>query len=193
MKSKIQVRNKISGLSLIELLVVIAILGIIGVMAFPNLRDYLDERKVRNNVYDITILIDEVKNQVYNGPYAMGIIDFKSNSSQGVTANIKYRSQELFNNNKNCNMAGSWINPSQNKDKNFKELKSSKSSPLCVSKEGNHSFSDSSLIFCSSANNTGSTCNTFSNSTYRVNWNRLGNYEIYKYSEITKTWIPQKQ
>ena len=194
MKLIIQEVNKSKAFTLVELLVVIAIIGIIGAMAFPNLRNYLVERETRSAVYDILVMIDEVKNEVYNGPYAMGILDFRSNSANGVSASVKYRSQELFNSNKNCNAAGSWLSNPPIKSNTYKDLKSSKSSsPLCISKEGVHTFSDNNLIFCNSGTNTGATCGTsYNNSTYRVDWNRLGNYEVYKYNEAQKNWILQR-
>ncbi len=82
-------RKNCRGLTLIELLVVIAILGILGVIAIPNIKSYLTERQLRDDVYKILVLIDEVKSKVYSGEYPMAQVYFNSNSGNGLIVNTK--------------------------------------------------------------------------------------------------------
>lgn len=199
-------RNKkknYKGLTLIELLVVIAILGILGVIAVPNIKSYLTERQLRDDVYKILVLIDEVKSKVYSGEYPMAQVYFNSNSGNGLMVNVRVKDNAKFLSNKNCdNSSGSWSNFNDPAN-NFTNLKvSTNSNSLCISKDGQYAGtwvgnkpafgSYNELSFCLKSSINGALCQGTENPGYKITWNRHANTELYSYNEQTG-WIPQKK
>lgn len=197
-------RNKVTynkGLTLIELLVVIAILGILGVIAVPNIKSYLTERQLRDDVYKILVLIDEVKSKVYSGEYPMAQVYFNSNSGNGLIVNTKFKDNTKFLSNKACdNSSGSW---SKTDTGSFANLKVSKTNSLCISRDGQYAGtwvgnapafgSYNELSFCLKSSINGASCQGTENPGYKIRWNRHGNTELYSYNEQTKKWLPQKK
>ena len=199
-------KNKVNynkGLTLIELLVVIAILGILGVIAIPNIKSYLTERQLRDDVYKILVLIDEVKSKVYSGEYPMSQVYFNSNSGNGLKVNLRVKDNKKFLDDKYCNnSSGSWSNFSDPAN-DFANLKVSKTESLCISKDGRYtgSFvgnipafgSYNELSFCLKSSINGALCQGTENPGYKIRWNRHGNTELYSYNEQTKKWDIRKK
>jgi len=199
-------RNKYKsckGLTLIELLVVIAILGILGMIATPNIKSYLSERQLRDDVYKILVLIDEVKSKVYSGDYPMAQIYFNSNNGNGLMVNTRYKDNAKFITNKSCdNSSGSWSNFNDPAN-NFTNLKVSKTDSLCISKDGRYtgSFvgnktafgSYNELSICLKASVSSAFCKGTESPGYKIIWNRHGNTELYSYYNAQTGWILQKK
>jgi len=196
-------RNKVTynkGLTLIELLVVIAILGILGVIAVPNIKSYLTERQLRDDVYKILVLIDEVKSKVYSGEYPMAQVYFNSNSGNGLIVNTKFKDNTKFLSNKACdNSSGSW---SKTDTGSFADLKVSNTNSLCISRDGRYPGSlpksktalgsYNELNICLKSSISGAYCQGTENPGYKITWNRHGNTELYSYNGQTG-WILQKK
>lgn len=193
-------RKNCRGLTLIELLVVIAILGILGVIAIPNIKSYLTERQLRDNVYKILVLIDEVKSKVYSGEYPMAQVYFNSNSGNGLIVNTKFKDNPKFLSNKNCdNNSGSW---SKTDTGSFADLKVSNTNSLCISKDGRYTGSlpksktavgsYNELNICLKSSVSSAYCQGSETPGYKITWNRHGNTELYTYNGQTG-WVLQKK
>jgi len=197
-------RKNCRGLTLIELLVVIAILGILGVIAIPNIKSYLTERQLRDDVYKILVLIDEVKSKVYSGEYPMAQVYFNSNSGNGLKVNLRVKDNKKFLDDKYCNnSSGSWSNFSDPAN-DFDDLKvSANNNSLCISKNGQYAGtwvgnapafgSYNELSFCLKSSINGALCQGTENPGYKIRWNRHGNTELYSYNEQTKKWDIRKK
>ena len=70
-------RIKYKAFTIIELLVVLAIIGIFSAIAYPNVSNWITDREVRKEVYDVVSLINEKKSDVMNGKYGMVQIRLK--------------------------------------------------------------------------------------------------------------------
>ena len=70
-------RIKYKAFTIIELLVVLVIIGIFSAIAYPNVSNWITDREVRKEVYDVVSLINEKKSDVMNGKYGMVQIRLK--------------------------------------------------------------------------------------------------------------------
>jgi prepilin-type N-terminal cleavage/methylation domain-containing protein len=64
----------IKGFTLIELLVVVAIMGAFGMIAYPNITKWIEDREVKKEVYEVVSFIKERKAEVDSGEYGMTIL-----------------------------------------------------------------------------------------------------------------------
>ena len=62
------------GFTLIELLVVVAIMGAFGMIAYPNITKWIEDREVKKEVYEVVSFIKERKAEVDSGEYGMTIV-----------------------------------------------------------------------------------------------------------------------
>ena len=109
--------------TILELLVVIIIIGVVSIVAIPNVREFLTERETKSGVFTIVGIADSFKsnlesglsrnpNNIANdahGTYVMGSIDFIA-WPQGFQVYTLYRSDELFKTLKTCDPTslGGW-------------------------------------------------------------------------------------
>ena len=74
------VKKKISnGFTIIELLVVLAVIGVFVVVAYPNISNWINDRNVKKEVYDVVTYIKERKLEVTNDKYGMIQLSLKPN------------------------------------------------------------------------------------------------------------------
>jgi prepilin-type N-terminal cleavage/methylation domain-containing protein len=57
--------------TIIELLVVLAVIGVFAVVAYPNISNWITERSVKKEAYEVVSYLKERKNEVQNGKYGM--------------------------------------------------------------------------------------------------------------------------
>ena len=110
--------------TILELLVVIIIIGVVSIVAIPNVREFLTERETRSEVITISNIVGELKSELDGGlsrnpnkssgdsavygTYVMGILTFEQYPDQFRVVK-KLRSDEMFKNNKNCDpSSGQW-------------------------------------------------------------------------------------
>ena len=59
------------GFTIIELLVVLAVLGVFVSFTYPNISNWIKDREVKKEVYDVVTFIKEKKSMVNNDKYGM--------------------------------------------------------------------------------------------------------------------------
>ena len=201
---------KTKAFSLIELLVVLVLIGIISVVAVPNIRSFLSEREMRNDLILITDSINKMRTDMNGGLYKMSQISLNNNNGSGLIVSRRYRDANLYNSNINCSdNASEWITDSQRlptfqSDPNIDNLYStfsnirinSSKTLLCFSVEGAISASNSEVEFCHKETNTAINCNATGKAEgpyFKLNVNRLGKLTLDKWSQNEQKWITQVQ
>ena len=61
----------VEGFTIIELLVVLAVLGVFVSFTYPNISNWIKDREVKKEVYDVVTFIKEKKSMVNNDKYGM--------------------------------------------------------------------------------------------------------------------------
>ena len=69
----------IKGFTIIELLVVLAVLGVFVSFTYPNISNWIKDREVKKEVYDVVTFIKEKKLMVTNDKYGMIQLSLKPN------------------------------------------------------------------------------------------------------------------
>ena len=59
------------GFTIIELLVVLAVIGIFSVIAYPNISNWITDRNVKKEAYEVISYLNERSNEVQSGEYGM--------------------------------------------------------------------------------------------------------------------------
>ena len=101
-------RIKHKAFTIIELLVVLVIIGIFSAIAYPNVSNWITDREVKKEVYDVVSLINEKKSDVMNGKYGMVLIRLKPrveiynmsqddffNTYKNINANNKFKTNKI--------------------------------------------------------------------------------------------------
>jgi prepilin-type N-terminal cleavage/methylation domain-containing protein len=201
---------KTKAFSLIELLVVFVLIGIISVVAVPNIRSFLSEREMRNDLILITDSINKMRTDMNGGLYKMSQISLNNNNGSGLIVSRSYRDANLYNKTISCSdNASEWITDSQRlptfqSDPNIDNLYStfsnirinSSKTLLCFSIDGAISASNSEVEFCHKETNAAINCNATGKAEgpyFKLNVNRLGKLTLDKWSQNEQKWIMQVQ
>ena len=101
-------RIKYKAFTIIELLVVLVIIGIFSAIAYPNISNWITNREVKKEVYDVVNLINERKSEVMNGKYGMVQIRLRPgveiynmsqddffNTYKGINANNRFKTNKI--------------------------------------------------------------------------------------------------
>ena len=67
------------GFTIIELLVVLAVIGVFVSFTYPNISNWIKDREVKKEVYDVVTFIKEKKQMVTNDEYGMIQLSLKPN------------------------------------------------------------------------------------------------------------------
>ena len=59
------------GFTILELLVVLAVIGVFSAFAYPNISNWINDRNVKEEVYDVVSFVKEKKAEVTSGKYGM--------------------------------------------------------------------------------------------------------------------------
>ena len=94
---------KQKGLSLIELLVVIALIGVISIVAIPNVREWLVKKEMEKDLNTIFGIIKNVSNDIGNNVFEMGGVFFENNNGNGLIIKVRYRGPDKFRTFQTCN------------------------------------------------------------------------------------------
>ena len=62
-------RNK--AFTILELLVVLAVIGVFAGIAYPNISNWISDRNVKKEAYEVVTYLKERKNEVQSGKYGM--------------------------------------------------------------------------------------------------------------------------
>lgn len=206
---------KKKAFTLIELLVVIILIGIVSVIAIPNVKVFLIEKETRNDVLAMTSVADSLKadlnSNLSRNPnniagdtmdrYAMGILVFEQYPDQFRMVK-RYRTVELFKSTKNCDPGGSWDSNHFYYDyslyPNFKNIvmsgptqQASGQLSFCSAKEPTLIAPSSLTIHvCNSYNNPSRTCSISNKNDpiYKISFDRVGVTSIQKYNYNNSTW-----
>jgi len=209
--------NKLKKIAftIIELLVVILLIGIVSVVAIPNIKPILIERETRSAVFDLAGFVDSLKSDLSSnlsrnpnklagdahGTYVMGYLAFEQYPDQ-FRAIKRYRSDELFKTQKTCDPGGSWDSSffyyDYDKNPNFKNLVTSGPTQQPFGQLSFCSAKDPTLIassnltihICNSYNNPSRTCsiNSKNGPIYKISFDRVGSTSIQKYNYNNSTW-----
>lgn len=121
--------NKIKAFSLIELLVVIILIGVISIVAIPNVREFLVDRELRQAIAHIENIIGNLKSRIDSGasdpvtnlPIVQARVELTT--TDGLTISTFLANQRnFFETNRRlnvCNSSGQWL-PSANQSYNYK-------------------------------------------------------------------------
>jgi prepilin-type N-terminal cleavage/methylation domain-containing protein len=69
----------VKGFTIIELLVVLAVIGVFVSFTYPNISNWIKDREVKKEVYDVVTFIKEKKQMVTNDKYGMIQLSLKPN------------------------------------------------------------------------------------------------------------------
>jgi prepilin-type N-terminal cleavage/methylation domain-containing protein len=204
-QSQVQL-NKQKGFSLIELLVVIALLGIISLVAVPNIREWLVKKEMEKDLNIIMSIVKNVSNDIGNNLYEMGGVFFDNNNGNGLIVKVRHRGPDKYRSltGKTCNNNDSeWELTDDTKTyssssaseqySTFSNIRLDKANfNFCISKNFTVTYSGS-IKFCHKEKNTNATCQLNSNNDpyYDLIIDRTGRLELLKYSYAKKEWNKQ--
>ena len=80
----------VKGFTIIELLVVLAVLGVFVSFAYPNISNWIKDREVKKEVYDVVTFIKEKKLMVTNDKYGMIQLSLKPNLEVYTMSKINF-------------------------------------------------------------------------------------------------------
>ena len=113
--------NKIKAFSLIELLVVIILIGVISVVAIPNVREFLVDKELRQAIAHIENIVGDLKSRIdssasdttTNFPIVQARVDFTTTNGLTIST-IQADQNNFFGTNRRltvCNASGQWLQP----------------------------------------------------------------------------------
>ena len=62
---------KKNAFTILELLVVLAVMGVFTAIAYPNISNWISDRNVKKEAYEVVTYLKERKNEVQSGKYGM--------------------------------------------------------------------------------------------------------------------------
>jgi prepilin-type N-terminal cleavage/methylation domain-containing protein len=80
----------VKGFTIIELLVVLAVIGVFAGFAYPNISNWIKDREVKKEVYDVVTFIKEKKLMVTNDKYGMIQLSLKPNLEVYTMSKINF-------------------------------------------------------------------------------------------------------
>ena len=80
----------VKGFTIIELLVVLAVLGLFVSFTYPNISNWINDREVKKEVYDVITFIKEKKLMVINDKYGMIQLSLKPNLEVYTMSKINF-------------------------------------------------------------------------------------------------------
>ena len=155
---KLPGRKQNKAFSIIELLVVLAVIGVFVGIAYPNISNWIADRNVKKEAYEVITYLKERKNEVQTGQYGMA----------QVTMNSRIFTAKMSNEN--------FIKEYKSIDKNS----SYKTNKKCGYYQPNGFIPDESLKFDLGSRNNGSNVWTYPNGSV------FGGLEAYSAICITK-------
>ena len=78
------------GFTIIELLVVLAVIGVFVSFTYPNISNWIKDREVKKEVYDVVTFIKEKKQMVTNDKYGMIQLSLKPNLEVYTMSKINF-------------------------------------------------------------------------------------------------------
>ncbi len=78
------------GFTIIELLVVLAVIGVFVSFTYPNISNWIKDREVKKEVYDVVTFIKEKKLMVINDKYGMIQLSLKPNLEVYTMSKINF-------------------------------------------------------------------------------------------------------
>jgi prepilin-type N-terminal cleavage/methylation domain-containing protein len=192
---------KQKGLSLIELLVVIALLGIVSVVAIPNIREWLVKKEIEKDLNTIQSIVKNMSNDISNNLYEMGGVFFDNNNGNGLIVKTRYRGPDKYRTFQTCNNNDSeWDGVETYNSSSASEHYSTFSNirldravaNFCFSKNFTVNFTGN-VSLCHKVKNTNATCQLLNTNDpyYDLIVQRTGRSELLKYSYAQKAWLKQ--
>lgn len=89
------------GFSLLEILIVVALIGIVGMFAVPNTKDWISRKELKNDFFTIHKMVTKMRTEVELGVYPMGGIFIDNNGGDGIIVKIRYRNPDKYRTYKN--------------------------------------------------------------------------------------------
>jgi prepilin-type N-terminal cleavage/methylation domain-containing protein len=80
----------VKGFTIIELLVVLAVIGVFVSFTYPNISNWIKDREVKKEVYDVVTFIKEKKLMVTNDKYGMIQLSLKPNLEVYTMSKINF-------------------------------------------------------------------------------------------------------
>jgi prepilin-type N-terminal cleavage/methylation domain-containing protein len=199
-QSQVQL-NKQKGFSLIELLVVIALLGIISLVAVPNIREWLVKKEMEKDLNTIMSIIKNASNDIGNNLYEMGGVFFDNNNGNGLIVKVRYRGPDKYRTFQTCNNNDSeWdgvetysSSSASEHYSTFSNIKLDRTTAnFCFSKNFTVNFTGN-VSLCHKEKNTNTTCQLVNANDpyYDLIVQRTGRSELLKYSYAQKAWLKQ--
>ena len=202
--------EKHKGFSLVELLLVILLIGVTSAIAFPNITDWITDRKVKKETISFVKYLEGKKSQIQQGDHPVFVVEVKA------TPNLYYMTRDKFNiQMQDSTLARTCYISKMNKTNTdtYQWEGGTRHWPnmnICMSKNsildpGTNHFNFTSvdkdqlsgaLVICSTKNSTNSgskKCNASNKIKHRylVQIDRSFNIEIYKYILKKNKWALQ--
>lgn len=189
------------GFSLIELLVVIALLGIISLVAVPNIREWLVKKEMEKDLNTIMSIVKNASNDIGNNLNEMGGLFFDNNNGNGLIVKVRYRGPDKYRAFQTCNNNDSeWDGVETYSSSSASEHYSTFSNirldrataNFCFSKNFTVNFTGN-VSLCHKEKNTNTTCQLVNTNDpyYDLIVQRTGSSELLKYSYAQKAWLKQ--
>ena len=193
--------NSSKAFSLLELLVVIALLGIVSLVAVPNVREWLVKREMEKDMYVIMDMVKTVANNLGSNLYEMGGIFFENNNGGGLIVKIRYRGPDKYRAFQTCNNNDAeWDGTETYSSGSSQELYSTFSNikinvataNFCFSKNFTANYAGN-VSFCHRDKNSSVTCQQVSTNDpyYDLIIQRTGRPELMRYSYALGYWTKQ--
>lgn len=192
---------KQKGFSLIELLVVIAVLGVISIVAVPNIREWLVKKEMEKDLNTIMSIVKNVSNDIGNNLYEMGGVFFDNNNGNGLIVKVRYRGPDKYRAFQTCNNNDSewdgvetYSSSSESEHySTFSNIRLDRATAnFCFSKNFTVNFTGN-VSLCHKEKNTNSTCQLVNTNDpyYDLIVQRTGRTQFLKYSYAQKAWLQQ--